>query len=121
MKVHKCYSKVVHELLPDFDIHGMAHITGGGIPGNLKRIIPEGISAEIEIGTWPVLPIFEYMQSKGNVDKPDMYDAFNMGIGYIIVAPANEADKMIEKINKTGESAYKIGIIKTGEKKVDLI
>jgi len=121
MAVHRCYAGVVHPLLDKFNIHGMAHITGGGIPGNLSRIIPDNLSAEIDRSTWQVPPVFAFLQEQGDIELNEMYRAFNMGIGFVIVATASEADKIMDELKKSGESAAKIGQIKEGEVKVKLI
>ena len=120
MQVHRCYVRPIHSLLKDHEVHGMAHITGGGIRGNLRRIMPEGLCAEIERGTWPTQPVFEFLQKTGDIDDADMYDAFNMGIGYILVVPPAEADSIIDQLTDEGEAAYRIGIVTKGSAGVRL-
>jgi len=120
MRVHKCYAGVIHTLLQKHEIAGMAHITGGGIKGNLNRIIPEGLSANIKKGTWPVPPIFGYLQKAGGVAEEDMFEAFNMGVGYIIVVERESADQIIESLAQAGETGYRIGEIRKGEQPVVL-
>jgi len=121
MQVHRCYAPTVRPLLDKYDIHGMAHITGGGITGNLSRVIPDGLSAEINKGSWPVLPVFAYLEKAGNLDPDDMFNTFNMGIGYILVVDPRDADKMMESLKQAGEKPFRIGAIKTGQEKVRLI
>ncbi|UCE25005.1 MAG: phosphoribosylformylglycinamidine cyclo-ligase, partial [Candidatus Zixiibacteriota bacterium] len=121
MKVHRCYAPLIHPLLADFDIHGMAHITGGGIPGNLKRVLPEGLGAVIDKSSWPVLPIFKYLESVGSIDSKDIYSAFNMGIGYILVVSRSDADGVMKNLGKMGETAYISGSIEIGDKTVKLV
>lgn len=121
LAVHRCYATVIHPLLDKFEIHGMAHITGGGIPGNLKRVLPEGLSAYIDKGSWDAVPIFEFLKRIGNIDPDDIYSAFNMGIGYIIVTDKENADGIIEDLNNKGETVYTIGEIKKGNKTVKLV
>ncbi len=121
MKVHRCYAPVIHPLLQKFNIHGMAHITGGGIPGNLKRILPDGLSAVVKKSSWPVLPIFQYLKSAGNIDPQDIYSAFNMGIGYVIVADISEVDRIRAELAGLGEESYIIGHIEKGDKTVRLV
>ncbi|MCD4827799.1 MAG: phosphoribosylformylglycinamidine cyclo-ligase, partial [Candidatus Cloacimonetes bacterium] len=77
-------------------LHAMAHITGGGIPGNLKRVIPEGLAAEIETSAWDTPPLFQFLEQQGKVERDEMYRAFNMGIGYIVVADENTANDVID-------------------------
>ncbi|MCB2229738.1 phosphoribosylformylglycinamidine cyclo-ligase [bacterium] len=120
MAVHRCYAPLIHPLLEEFDIHGMAHITGGGLPGNLNRILPEKLDAEIKKGTWPVLPIFHWLQDAGDVDPDDMYHAFNMGIGYVLVVGAEDADRISERLKEKGEPSYRIGRIVPGSSIVRL-
>jgi len=120
LEVHKSYLMPINDLLVRYEIAGMAHITGGGIAGNLVRILPDNIQAVIQKGSWESLPIFDWLQKNGPVAEDEMYRAFNMGIGYILVVPADIADNVIEALKKSGESAYKIGKIQTGEKKVIL-
>ena len=121
MQVHRCYAPLVHPLIAHFDIHGMAHITGGGLPGNLNRILPSGTDAEVKLGSWPVLPIFHYLRSRGNLDPNDIYSAFNMGIGYVLVVAAQDADAIMKELGVMGETAYRIGTIVPGNKKVKLL
>ncbi|MFH2037758.1 MAG: phosphoribosylformylglycinamidine cyclo-ligase [Candidatus Zixiibacteriota bacterium] len=118
--VHKSYLHPVQAVLEKYAVHGMAHITGGGIPGNLVRIIPDGLRAVIDLGTWDVLPIFKFMQAKGKISDKAMFEAFNMGIGYILVVPNNETDKIVECLKGSGETPYIIGKIEKGEKAVIL-
>jgi len=120
MAVHRCYSHIIHPLLSKHTLHGMAHITGGGIGGNLKRILPAVVNAEIEIASWPSLPLFDFLKKVGNIDPDDIYSAFNMGIGYIMVVPESEADKIAGEIEQMGETIYRIGRIVEGEGAVKL-
>lgn len=121
MKVHRCYAQLIHPLLKKYDIHGMAHITGGGIAGNLCRIIPDGLSAEIKKNSWPVPPIFTWLEKAGNIDPDDMFNTFNMGIGYILVAGDKDADNIVESLKQSKERTFRIGEIKPGPEKVRLI
>ncbi len=121
LSVHRCYAPIVRPLLEKFNIHGMAHITGGGIPGNLKRVLPDNVDAEIVKGSWPVLPIFDYLKKAGNIDPVDIYSTFNMGIGFILVVAEQDADRIINDLKENGEVTYRIGKIKPGEKSVKLV
>jgi phosphoribosylformylglycinamidine cyclo-ligase len=121
MKVHRCYAPLIHPVLEKHTVHGMAHITGGGIPGNLKRILPDGMMAEIDKKSWPVLPIFDFLREAGDIDPEDIYSAFNMGIGYILVVPESEAEPVEASLAGMGEKAYRIGKIIQGEKSVRLV
>ncbi len=117
MKPTKIYAHVLQFLLKNFDIHGIAHITGGGIPGNLPRILPHGTAAIIKKRSWEVLPIFKIIQREGNIPEEEMWRTFNMGIGMILVVSRNDADQIVESLTTLGEKAYIIGEIKSEEGK----
>lgn len=121
MTVHKSYLKPVAALLTELQPSGMAHITGSGIPGNLIRIIPQNLKAVIHRGSWPSLPIFDFLQKTGSVADTDMYDAFNMGIGYIVVVRPDSAGRAIEILASHGQHGYQIGIIETGARAVQIV
>lgn len=118
MRVHRCYAPLILPLIPNHKIHGMAHITGGGIPGNLSRIIPDGLSANIKRGSWPVPPIFNYIQTVGDLDTDDCYSAFNMGIGFILVVPKSSVAGIEQALTRAGERVFHIGEITSGADKV---
>ncbi|RME20066.1 MAG: phosphoribosylformylglycinamidine cyclo-ligase [Candidatus Zixiibacteriota bacterium] len=120
MRVHRCYAGLIHPLLSKYTVHGMAHITGGGIPGNLKRIMPDGLSAVIHKGSWPVPAIFDFLGTKGKIDADELYRAFNMGIGYILVVPSDEAEQITKDLTAAGETPFRIGEVVTGTAKVVL-
>ena len=88
MKTHRSYLHVIQKLVAAGLTTGMAHITGGGITENLPRILPKGTAAQIELGSWPVLPIFEHLRQLGDVSQDEMMRTFNMGVGLIAVIPA---------------------------------
>ncbi len=96
LEPHRCYYTILCRLLPL--IKGIAHITGGGITGNMPRILPEGLAAKIEKKSWNIPPIFSLIQKEGNVEEAEMYRVFNMGIGMIVVCSSSDADEMIKKI-----------------------
>ncbi len=99
-------------------VRGMAHITGGGITGNLPRILPEGLSAVIEKGSWEILPIFHLIKEMGNVPEEELFRTFNMGIGYIIIVAEGDLDNAISLLQEAGYSPFKIGIIEKGKREV---
>ncbi|MEE8577969.1 MAG: AIR synthase-related protein, partial [candidate division Zixibacteria bacterium] len=121
MKVHRCYSGPILELLAEHEVHGMAHVTGGGLPGNLKRILPDQFDAEIRKSSWEVPSLFKWLEETGNVDSYDMYRAFNMGIGYVLVVPEGSADDISSFLTKKGETVVQIGKIIPGKKTVQLV
>ena len=108
---HRCYGPLIYDLMEKIDIHGMAHITGGGITDNLPRIFPEGIGAEVEISKIKVLPIFQLLQKWGNVEKMEMFRVFNMGVGMILVVSPKEQEKCLKLCRKVFEDATVIGQI----------
>ncbi|HJZ99870.1 MAG TPA: phosphoribosylformylglycinamidine cyclo-ligase [Candidatus Solibacter sp.] len=118
MKTHKSYWPVLRKLIDADLVHAMAHITGGGITDNLPRVLPKGAAAVVELGTWPVLPVFTHMQSIGNVPHDDMMRTFNMGIGMVLVVPAKKFKRVQSMIEKCGEKSYLIGRIVKGDRKV---
>lgn len=109
----KIYSKTVNAL-KDFNIHGMAHITGGGIFENLPRILPEGLQVEINEKAWDVPPIFTMIQKIGHVEDREMHRTFNMGIGYVIIAAEKDANDILEVIRQQGEKGWIIGQVSNG-------
>lgn len=111
----KIYVKTVLNLIKDVNVKGISHITGGGFIENIPRMIPKGFKAIIQEGTWNILPIFNLLQEKGNIERMSMYNTFNMGIGMVVAVDESEADKAIESIEKSGEKAFKIGSISEGE------
>lgn len=114
------YVKPVLEALKRFKIKGMANITGGGLPGNLPRILPAGLQAEIDPAGWTVPPIIELIGELGPVRHEELFRAFNMGIGFCLVLSPGESEKIIEHFVVKGLPASRIGTIKKGEKGVAL-
>lgn len=105
----KIYVKPILELIKNINVKGICHITGGGFIENIPRMLPKGIKAVIEEGKWPILPVFEILQKKGEVEKMSMYNTFNMGIGMVLAVAEDDAEKTIEILEKQGEKAYIIG------------
>jgi phosphoribosylformylglycinamidine cyclo-ligase len=120
MQIHRSYYKPVMALLSELQPHGMAHITGGGIPGNLIRIIPDGLKAVLDSKSWPALPVFDFLQKAGGVDDKDMFDAFNMGIGYILVVGGRSAGKAEAILSRHNQPSYRIGRIVKGKRAVTI-
>jgi phosphoribosylformylglycinamidine cyclo-ligase len=98
----------------------MAHITGGGLVGNLPRVLPKDCNAMIKKSSWSVPKIFSFLQSKGPVEEEEMFRVFNMGIGFMLIVAEDFADSMVKKLTKYGEKVYRIGRITTGSGKVVL-
>ena len=118
MRTHKSYWPTLRKLIDAQCVVAMAHITGGGITENLPRVLPRGTAAAIELGSWPVLPIFEHLQQLGNVAQEEMLRTFNMGMGMLLVVPAAKFKKAQSVLERVGEKAYTIGRIIKGERKV---
>ncbi len=122
LKVHVNYSVPVLDMLSKgIDIRGIAHITGGGFIENIPRVLPKDLDAEINLNTWPMLPIFPYMEKLGDVPTEQMYRVFNMGIGLILIVPKSGKEKIETILKDYPEfSIYEIGKIIKGDKKVIL-
>lgn len=109
LKVHRCYLNTVSTVLNRFPISGMAHITGGGIVGNTKRILPKGKKLRIHWGSWEIPPIFSIIQKIGKVPEEDMRKTFNLGIGYVLIASPSHVDAILDFLRKQNEKAIIIG------------
>jgi phosphoribosylformylglycinamidine cyclo-ligase len=118
MHTHRSYWPMVKKLVNADCVSALAHITGGGITENLPRVLPRGVAAVIEMGTWPVLPIFEHLQKLGNVPPDEMLRTFNMGLGMLLVVPSAKFKKAQSVLDKIGEKAYTVGRIVKGDRKV---
>ncbi|MRX72658.1 phosphoribosylformylglycinamidine cyclo-ligase [Bacillus lacus] len=110
----RIYVEAVKPLLEQKLIAGMAHITGGGFLENIPRMLPDGLSAEIDYGSWPVPPIFDFLEEKGQLSKEEMFNVFNMGIGFVLAVREEDFQKVITSLQQNGEKAYLIGRIKSG-------
>jgi phosphoribosylformylglycinamidine cyclo-ligase len=118
MRTHRSYWAIIKKLIAAECVSAMAHITGGGITENLPRVLPRGVAAVIEYGSWPVLPIFAHMQALGNVPQDDMMRTFNMGIGMLLVVPSKKFKKAQTVLDRASEKYYTVGRIVKGERKV---
>lgn len=118
LKPTRIYVKAFTALRDNLEIKGMAHITGGGIPGNLVRILPEGICANIKNNSWPVPPIFKITKKFGNISDDEIKKTFNMGMGYIMVVSEKESSDAISLLNNAGYKAFIIGVIMKGGRSV---
>lgn len=117
----RIYSPLILDLIRRYKIKGMAHITGGGIPENLGRIIPQKKQAVIELNSWPIPRIFRLIQRLGEVDHNEMYKTFNMGIGMILVVDGKDANRLLQYLARKKETAYLIGEIAKGNREVIII
>jgi phosphoribosylformylglycinamidine cyclo-ligase len=114
----RIYVKSALKLIEQVNVKGMAHITGGGFIENIPRVLPEGVNVNIEYGSWPILPVFQLMQDKGSITNRDMFTTFNMGIGLVVVVPADQAEKALQVATELGEKAYRIGTVTEGSRVV---
>jgi phosphoribosylformylglycinamidine cyclo-ligase len=113
LRPHRSYLSEVQSLVKD--LHAIAHITGGGIEGNLERVIPDGLSAAVRVGAWPSPPIFQLIESTG-IDHEEMYRVFNMGLGIVLVIPPEKADDALRQVT----DAVIVGEVRRGEQKTSL-
>ena len=118
MKTHRSYLHVIQKLVGAGLTTGMAHITGGGITENLPRILPKNMGAQVEIGSWPVLPIFEHLRTLGQVSEDEMMRTFNMGVGLIAAIPAAKFTRAKNLLDRAEEKFYVIGRVVKGERRV---
>ncbi len=115
MKNHYCYYKLLNSLIMKKLLEGAVHVTGSGIEGNLKRILPKNKNAIIFKNSWKIQPLFNFIQSYGEVPEKDMFNTFNMGIGLILVVKEKNVKECIKQIKKNKLEAYEIGKIQEGE------
>ncbi len=121
LRIHRCYAPAVLPLLEEVEVRGMAHITGGGLPDNLVRCLPEGRRAVVERTSWKAPAIFELIQDLGRVPEEEMYHTFNMGVGYVLVVDSAVAEAAAEKLTARGETVYRLGEIEDGEREVRIV
>lgn len=120
LKPTRIYVKTILDLKDKFKIKGISHITGGGFYENLPRMLPEGLGIKVKKGSWPILPIFDLLQSLGNISEKDMFNTFNMGIGLAIVVDSKIAGEVVSYLNRDKEDAYIIGEIVSGKSEVEI-
>jgi phosphoribosylformylglycinamidine cyclo-ligase len=118
MRTHKSYWPALRKLIDAQCVSALAHITGGGITENLPRVLPRGFAASIDLGSWPIPPLFEHLQKLGNVPQDEMLRTFNMGLGMLMVVPLAKFKKAQTVLERVGEKAFTVGRIVKGERKV---
>jgi phosphoribosylformylglycinamidine cyclo-ligase len=120
----RIYVRSIVKLLSQYKVkrivHGMAHITGGGLVGNIPRVLPRDCDAVLKKSSWPVPKIFTFLKAKGPVEEAEMFRVFNMGIGFVLIVAEDFANSIAKKLSRFGEKVYKIGRITTGTGKVAL-
>jgi phosphoribosylformylglycinamidine cyclo-ligase len=107
----RIYSAALQPVFARYDVRGAAHITQGGGPGNLGRIIPNHLSARVDASAWPRPPIFDLVQQMGDVADAEMVRVFNLGLGMVLVAPGDQAESIVSDLASAGQEAYVVGEI----------
>lgn len=118
---HRCYAPAILPLLDTFDIHALAHITGGGFYDNIPRVLPSDCQAVIERRSWTPPAIFRLIQETGNVPESEIYRTLNMGIGMVIFAPAEQGMELVQALKDAGEQAALIGTVTRGSHEVQMV
>jgi len=118
LRTHKSYWPAIKRLVDGECVSAMAHIKGGGITENLPRVLPRGVAAVIEMGSWQIPPIFDHLQQLGNVPQDEMLRTFNMGLGMLLVVPSKKFKKAQTVLERAGEKAFTVGRIVKGDRKV---
>ena len=122
LRPHRCYFNALYPILQETeDVFALAHITGGGLYDNIPRVIPSDVRIAIERRAWTPLPIFKLIQETGGVPEEEMYRAFNMGVGMIVVAAREIAPALVQRLNQAGETAAIIGEVHSGPHDVQII
>lgn len=111
MEPTRIYITPLLDLIRECEVHAIAHITGGGLLENIPRVLPNDTVAIIEGNSWPVPPVFDWLQKQGNVDTEEMHRTFNCGLGMVVCVPASEAEKALDVLHQAGEQAWVIGQI----------
>ena len=117
----RIYVKNIHQLMQQVDIHGMAHITGGGLLENIPRVMPANTRAQIRASSWQLPEVFQWLQREGNVKTSEMHRTFNCGIGMVLIVSADKADQTIELLNKLGEKAWRLGDVVSSNGEPDVV
>jgi phosphoribosylaminoimidazole synthetase len=112
LSIHRSYLRALKRSLPQ--IHSMAHITGGGLPGNLDRSLPDDCDAVIDAGSWEIPQLFSALEEAGSVSREEMYRVFNMGVGMVVVASDEDADEIIGRARVAGVTGWVMGDIRSG-------
>ncbi|MFW6050355.1 MAG: phosphoribosylformylglycinamidine cyclo-ligase [Myxococcota bacterium] len=109
----RIYARAVREALAAGAVHGLCHVTGGGLPGNVPRVLPEGLGVDLQSHAWPRPPIFDLIQRTGGVEENEMRRTFNLGIGFVLLVPPEDRDGVLQAVRAAGETAWDIGEVVT--------
>jgi phosphoribosylformylglycinamidine cyclo-ligase len=115
LKPHLCYAPALKNILARGWVSALAHITGGGIPGNLPRVLPSGVQAQVDLGGWPIPPIFKYLAKIGKIESDELLQSFNLGVGMILVVPQAHVQSVEADLKRRREKFFRIGRIERGD------
>ena len=115
LKPHLCYAPALKNIVAKGWVSALAHITGGGIPGNLPRVLPSGVKAQIDLDSWPVPPIFKYLAKVGGIETDELLQSFNMGVGMILVVPPANVKSVEADLKRRREKYFRIGRIERSD------
>jgi phosphoribosylformylglycinamidine cyclo-ligase len=119
LQPHRWYGRSLLPLLPGGAVHAMAHVTGGGIAGNLVRVLPEGMRAHVRATAWPRPAVFGWLMAEGGVPEGDAREALNLGVGMVVVSPADRADGLAASLVAAGETVWALGEVRPGLRGVE--
>jgi len=111
----RIYVKNLLQLIREVDVRALSHITGGGLPENIPRVLPAGSIAAIDTESWELPAVFQWLKDAGGVASEEMYRTFNCGIGMIVCVPANQKDLALDTLNAMGEKAWQVGVIESAD------
>jgi phosphoribosylformylglycinamidine cyclo-ligase len=112
----RIYVKNLLQLIREVDVRALAHITGGGLPENIPRVLPQGTVAAIDTASWELPPVFQWLRDAGGVAMEEMYRTFNCGIGMIVCVPANQKELALDTLRAMGEHAWQVGVIESADR-----
>lgn len=115
LKPHLCYAPALRNIIARGWVSALAHITGGGIPGNLPRVLPSGVKAQIDLASWPVPHIFNFLAGLGKIETNELLESFNMGVGMILVVPPDHVKSVESDLKRRREKFFRIGRIERGD------
>ena len=115
LRPHRCYAPALKNIVARGWVSALAHITGGGIPGNLPRVLPRTTQAVVELGTWPVPRIFHYLAGIGKIERDELLQTFNLGVGMILVVPSKHLRKVEAELKRRREKFYRIGHVASAQ------
>lgn len=115
LKPHLCYASALKNILARGWVSGLAHITGGGIPGNLPRVLPSGVKAQVDLNSWPIPQIFKFLAALGKIETNELLQSFNMGVGMVLIVPAPHIKSVEADLKRRREKFFRIGRIERGD------